>query len=687
MKLVLLILTLFENSLQKRIFPKEDVSQPEIFSLHVLSHIQYRYAHTVVSSLLVNTASVPTEVNFRMVLPETAFISGFLMEVDNQLFNAYVKEKELAKMKYKKAVKFGKTSGRAVLSVRDSRQFTVSVHIEPYKRVTFNLTYEELLVRKLGVYKYVVNLDPGQIVPDLRVAVQIEDLGSIMTLDVPAVKMSDLLEAYSTKGITNPWVRIERHNLHSVIIRYEPNAGHQQEFTADGINGQFIIQYDLGRSSKHPSQLLVNNGYFVHFFAPEHLKPLPKHIIFVLDASDSMSGPKFNQLKDAIITILRDLRLTDYFSLIAFGTVVLVWSQSGWESEKFLWKNAVISANPDSIDKASKTIGNLETLGETNIHEALETSTSLAYFGRHILQNTSESEFNKDLKTMEPIIIFLTDGKPTAGVTNLDDIIRDTTVRNRASKAAIFTLALGEDADLHFLTRLSLRNSGFARKIYEASDIAMQLTNFYFEVASPLLTNVMFNYSHSQVDVNSLTNHNFYCFYSGSELVVAGRLSLGTTEKDLSYKLTGQTADGLTYFEPDQPISVIDRGNKPSFMEKLWAYLSIQQLLNAQKKNDSKDSLNTKQQAIDLALKYSFVTPVTSLIVVRPDGNDTRADTDQEEDEATFENCVDCRDVPKHSGVFPFNLVPLSASGSSVATTDLHLFTMCVIKIITNITA
>ena len=48
-------------------------------------------------------------------------------------------------------------------SARDSNSFTVSLNVEPQNKVSFNLTYEELLTRKLGLYEHVITLNPGQV--------------------------------------------------------------------------------------------------------------------------------------------------------------------------------------------------------------------------------------------------------------------------------------------------------------------------------------------------------------------------------------------------------------------------------------------------------------------------------------------------------------------------------------------
>lgn len=50
-----------------------------------------------------------------------------------------------------------------LFSTRDSNKFTVSVNVEAESKVTFNLTYEQLLSRKLGIYENVINVQPGQV--------------------------------------------------------------------------------------------------------------------------------------------------------------------------------------------------------------------------------------------------------------------------------------------------------------------------------------------------------------------------------------------------------------------------------------------------------------------------------------------------------------------------------------------
>ncbi|XP_046686821.1 inter-alpha-trypsin inhibitor heavy chain H3-like [Homalodisca vitripennis] len=62
----------------------------------------------------------------------------------------------------------------------------------------------------------------------------------------------------------------------------------------------------------------------------------------------------------------------------------------------------------------------------------------------------------------------------------------------------------------------------------------------------------------------------------------------------------------------------------------MWAYLTIQQLLDKADSLDKTEERNqTKEKALNLALQYSFVTPLTSLVVVKPNETESAVDTTQ----------------------------------------------------------
>ncbi|XP_050055033.1 inter-alpha-trypsin inhibitor heavy chain H3-like isoform X3 [Aphis gossypii] len=614
--------------------PPAQAKYEDIYSFVVHSKVKYRYAQTVVSSRVANKGNTSHEVQFYVTLPESAFVSKFLMEINEKVYEAYVKEKKEAKEEYIAAVNSGQTAAHVEQNARDSNKFTVSVNVEAESKVTFNLTYEQLLNRKLGIYENVINLQPGQVVKNLQVIVDIEESSNITTLEVPDIKTANEIETTVSK---NKLAKISRESGNKATITWSPTVKEQLTFTENGVKGQFIVQYDVDHNST-PNQVLIDDGYFVHFFAPTDLKPLRTHVIFVLDVSGSMVGQKLPQVKEAMGQILSEIHSEDFFTLILFSDFAQVWTinatqetSNRWDETGNNWKTNnnfsletlgenrfVFPATEQNIQYAKKFIQDLTSESSTNMEDALTKAHSIAKLG--------ETRFKDGANTPKPIIVFLTDGEPTTGITEPQELIKYVSNTNE-EKYPIFSLGFGEGADIDFLKKLSLNNTGFARVIYEASDASLQLRNFYKEISSPVLSNVTFQYIDAQVDNITVTKKSFNLLFKETELVVSGKLKDGTSPV-FNGTLNAVSTEGnfnrsvvVSCFDiPIIPPTSLPTQRRIGHLEKLWAYLNIQQLLDKYELNKNENS-TAKAKALELALEYSFVTPLTSLVVVKP--NDT----------------------------------------------------------------
>ena len=273
------------------------------------------------------------------------------------------------------------------------------------------------------------------------------------------------------------------------------------------------------------------------------------------------------------------------------------------------------------------------------------------------------------------MVLFLTDGHPTVGETDTLKILQNVKKTNADTKTAVFSLAFGRKTDFSMLRLLSVQNFGFARKIYTAADASLQLEGFYQEVSSPILSNVTFDYLESSLVEDSLTETAFHTFYQGGEMVVAGMMDLsmhGGEQPTIEYKVTAHQATGDyslaglggtevpavlsetvdTYIDMLPMHSATKHlAGKTNFMERLWAYLTIKNLLTRVEKGqlmscnprirdrreekeenkeeeeyeDEEDGMrvpvicNNLERALFLSLRYQFVTPLTSLVVIKPD--------------------------------------------------------------------
>ena len=112
----------------------------------------------------------------------------------------------------------------------------------------------------------------------------------------------------------------------------------------------------------------VIDGYFVHFIAPSRLEPVSKNVLFILDVSGSMSGVKLSQTKDALSTILDDLREGDMFNIITFSTSLKFWHDEG-----------LLPATEENIRKAKEFIQAMEGDGG-ELHNVLLSGPSNMFF-------------------------------------------------------------------------------------------------------------------------------------------------------------------------------------------------------------------------------------------------------------------------------------------------------------------
>uniref|UniRef100_A0A3B4A058 Uncharacterized protein n=1 Tax=Periophthalmus magnuspinnatus TaxID=409849 RepID=A0A3B4A058_9GOBI len=573
----------------------------KVTDYHVRCSVVSRYAVTRIQSSVWNQLSTTKEAAFEVDLPSAAFISNFTITSNGRVYVAQVKERAAARKIYDAAKKQGRTAGLVATKEREIERFRVAVSAPPGVRLSFCLTYEELLLRRLGRYELSLGLRPGQTVQNLTVEVMVSERTELSFIRVLPLKTSRLINNAHGDGDPPPSTLIEK-TPHCARVYYSPSVQQQTSVSAQGINADFILQYDV-ELRDIMGDIQVYDGYFVHYFAPRGLPVVPKDVIFVIDISGSMIGTKIKQTKQAMSTILGDLREGDHFNIITFSDRVQTWK-----------KGRTVRATRQNVRDAKEFIKRISAEGWTNINAALLSAAQLV----SPLSTSSSSR-------RVPLVIFLTDGEATIGVTASDTILNN--AKKALGSASLFGLAFGDDADFLLLKRLALDNRGVARMVYEDADAALQLKGFYDEVASPLLSDIQLTYLDEQAF--DVTCSLFPNYFQGSELVVAGRVKPGV--KDFKVALSAVDSKQRVKFENDVLISGLQENNSfdgcvadvegmSTFVNRLWAYSTIKELLLA-KLNATDPSMQRllADKATNLSLKYNFVTALTSLVVVKPD--------------------------------------------------------------------
>merc|ERR1712079_374827 len=294
-----------------------DNDQAEIKKFHVNSRIQLRYAITNVETQMQNKHSEAKEVFFDMYIPKEAFVSNFTMTIKGKTYLAAVKTKEVAQNIYDESTD---TSGLIQTTSQpeftDGKQVTFSAKLDPAEEVTFNLRYEELLQRsEQGKYHYEVNIQPkNQKIADFKIKVTINESLPLDGISVKRVKNKDEAK-FQAEDISKGSLTYDQKLAPKIAyIDLRPN-----EAKNNGKDWKFVVNYEVKRPDDG-NDVQIGAGKFVHYFAPDNLPTMPKHIIFVIDISSSMEGRKLEQTKDAMTTMLGKMSDSnlDNFNIIIF---------------------------------------------------------------------------------------------------------------------------------------------------------------------------------------------------------------------------------------------------------------------------------------------------------------------------------------------------------------------------------
>merc|ERR1719336_1774184 len=218
-------------------------------------------------------------------------------------------------------------------------------------------------------------------------------------------------------------------------------------------------------------------------------------------------------MKDAMFTVLDDMTGEDFFNIVTFSSGVAHWKKKKSSQAP---PTEFYRATDENKNIAIGFILDLEANGGTNINDALLAALAI---GKDAKQ---KGAFPADVQTM---VVFLTDGNPSSGVTDKSDIKSNIKSANTGAEFPVFTIAFGEDADFNLVKDIAAENEGAAKRIYEGSDAALQLENFYTEISSPLLSNLRLQYVGGLVDTTSLSETEAKTLFRGREVIVAGKLS------------------------------------------------------------------------------------------------------------------------------------------------------------------
>ena len=371
---------------------------------------------------------------------------------------------------------------------------------------------------------------------------------------------------------------------------------------------------------------------------------IPRRVIFVIDKSASMGGSRWKKTANATIEALKQLRDGyDRFNIILFNNDI---------DKLFDNENKMVLVNKENINKSIEYIKDVKTGNGTNIDKPLKEAINI------IKQDCKDEKEKNNNNFFINQIIFITDGevdntkKILLNVNKLNDL---SDIDKYNKKISIYTFGVGQDGndsdwikDLNhsFLKLLAINNNAFYKRIKQAQ-IDEKLKEYFNILSNPILTNIKIEYNNK--NIKQLTNTKFNTLYNGNDIIIAGKIeNIHDNNDNISATITAitgkETTDSLVKpIEISKTIQVnIDiNGAENKNTERIWAYLKLQQLskqkiqkpFNDMIEMDDDEKKEESALGLSLGLKYKFVTPWTSMIVVKEKQNDDKDEDEQQENQ------------------------------------------------------
>jgi Ca-activated chloride channel homolog len=528
--------------------------------------IDAQVATTRVDQVFVNEADFPVEGTYIFPLPEDAAVTSFDMWVDGKKYEGKLLTREEARRIYEDIVRQQKDP--ALLEYVGRGAFQASIFpIPPRGERRIELSYSQVLKLENGLvhYRYPLNTEKfsSRDIPDVAVNVQISERAPVRTVYSPS----------------HP-VQVVREGERRAKVGYEAAQVRPDR--------DFDVYYSLS-----PDAIAVNllsykpfdeDGYFLLLVTPPVEaagKAVDKDVILVLDTSGSMAGAKIDQAKNAARYVLEQLQAGDRFNIVSFSTAT-----------------RLLAAEPISqsrVRDGQSFIDRITAEGSTDINRALLEALAGADASR------------------PTVLIFLTDGLPTAGETNPDRIIANVAA-NAPKTVRLFSFGVGYDVDTVLLDALSSKQRGTSSYVKPEQDIKEEVSGFFAKVSAPVLVDIAAAFT--GVRIEDLYPYPLPDLFAGTQLAVLGRYTgsgIGSLKLSGEVQGAGDALAAKTYHYAG--LSFVSRGGN-ELIARLWAQRKVGYLL--QQIRVQGESRELVDEVIGLATRFGIATPYTSFLVEEP---------------------------------------------------------------------
>ena len=534
--------------------------------------IEDQVAVTRVEQEFLNEHEWEAEGTYVFPLPEGAAVSEFVMWVDGRPVEGEILPAAEARKIYEDIVRRRRDPALLEYVGRSAVQARI-FPIPPGGSRRIELEYSQVLPVENGLVDYVYPLDTERF--------------SARPLEEVSIRV-DVRSREQLRAVYSPThqdrVYVERDGDYRATVGYEetdvlPEDDFELVYT--------VSQEDVGLnllSYRQPPE----DGFFLLLVAPTveagEEQVIPRDVILVLDTSGSMDGEKMEQAQEALVYVLEHLNAEDRFNVIAFSTGLRQYGRG---------------LRPASeAREATAWVRRLEPVGGTDINRALLEALAQAGSER------------------STVLIFLTDGLPTEGVTEIEQIL--TNVEDAApDNMRLFPFGVGDDVNTILLDTLAEQHRGATAYVRPHERIDEEVSSFYARIKTPVLADVELEFG--DVIVEDTHPYPLPDLYAGTQLILTGRYrESGGGRITLAGTVNGERREFV--YEGTFRAEGGDDGSgalTTSFIPRLWATRKIGHLLTQIRLHGEREEW--VDAVVELSVRYGIITPYTSFLIEEDD--------------------------------------------------------------------
>lgn len=562
-------------------------------SINIDVKVTAQVATTHVEQVFRNDTQYTLEGTYFFPIPETASIVEFAIWENGKKLVGEVRSREEARRIYDEIVRRQRDPGLLEYAGKDLFQASI-FPIPPNSDKKLELTYTQILNADGGTVAYRYPLGTGRNVWARRNFPP--PMIDTVRRNLPQQKfgtVSGTIEIVGKEALRNIYSP-----THQIDVSKKGETSAKVSFETSNNDSDFQLFYGLSNNDFGMSLVTYRepgkDGYFLLMLSPKdnvsEKELVNKDIVFVLDTSGSMEeAGKLEKARKALLFGVRTLRDGDRFNIINFS------------GEEHLMERGLIAANAVGKKRGEEFVNRLQATGGTNINDSL-------------IESLKQFESGDRPK----MLVFMTDGLPTVGETNVERIISN--LKNaKKLDIRIFPFGFGYDVNTTLLDRIGSENAGISDYIQPKEDLEVKVSNFFSRVSSPVLSDL-------ELDFGPVLTESTYPrkptdLFRGMQMTIIGRYKNTNDLKNITLRLTGKVGRetrNFVYNDLDFPV----RSEDNSFLPRLWASRRVGWLLEQIRSNGETKEL--RDEVTELGTRYGLVTPYTSYLAT--DGSMANAD-------------------------------------------------------------